>query len=447
MGKNNRQRRAAKQRERRRASGFDRNHRAGAGFDRDGFAADMAASVQAAVIVAAGSHAAGNADAARDCVHQLVGPGSPIGAAALGQVIESLLSDLVDAVVSAAGWQPADLQQFVARKLGPAHLPLLAAALATQAAAHPPSTVHPRWTAQLADLGAVPGFLSMLRAGRRCGLDELATLTFAVELLGLLTTTPELVAVLPPPGRFAGAVQEISQAEARVLARVRALLSKAESTEFTEEAEALTAKAQDLMTRHSLEQLVAQRDRGEADPVSAARLWLDAPYASAKSLMAHVVSEANRCRAVWADALGCMTIIGRAADLAAVELLTTSLLVQATKSMLDGHPATGRRTRSYRQSFLVAFATRIGERLRGTASTASNELDENSAGELLPVLRAASERVEQAFAEAFPHTVSRSVSISNGVGWAAGRAAADLALLDVHGQVMSSANPGLGETA
>lgn len=66
---------------------------------------------------------------------------------------------------------------------------------------------------------------------------------------------------------------------------------------------------------------------------------------------------------------------------------------------------------------------------------------------LLPVLRAASERVDEAFAAAFPHTVHRQVSVSNGVGWAAGRAAADQALLDVRLQVTPAADPRLAETA
>ncbi|MDQ3628734.1 MAG: hypothetical protein M3419_07990 [Actinomycetota bacterium] len=49
---------------------------------------------------------------------------------------------------------------------------------------------------------------------------------------------------------------------------------------------------------------------------------------------------------------------------------------------------------------------------------------------LLPALRSAHERVEEACTQMFPRTVAREVSISNGLGWAAGRAAADLALLD-----------------
>jgi hypothetical protein len=48
---------------------------------------------------------------------------------------------------------------------------------------------------------------------------------------------------------------------------------------------------------------------------------------------------------------------------------------------------------------------------------------------LLPVLADRSAAVQAVQAEAFPHLVSRSVSISNAAGWAAGKAAADIASL------------------
>ena len=43
----------------------------------------------------------------------------------------------------------------------------------------------------------------------------------------------------------------------RLLARVRALLARAELTGFDEEAEALTAKAQELITRHAIADALA----------------------------------------------------------------------------------------------------------------------------------------------------------------------------------------------
>jgi hypothetical protein len=94
------------------------------------------------------------------------------------------------------------------------------------------------------------------------------------------------------------------------------------------------------------------------------------------------------------------------------------------------------RTRSFRQSFLVAFAHRIGDRLRTATATAAAAEGETR---LLPVLRDHNERVDAAFDAMLPHVVQKTTSVSNGGGWEAGLAAADLALLDVRGQLPEAA--------
>ena len=48
-----------------------------------------------------------------------------------------------------------------------------------------------------------------------------------------------------------------------------------------------------------------------------------------------MVAAANRCRAVWHRSLGLCTVLGFPGDLDAVELLVTSLLVQATTAMVQ----------------------------------------------------------------------------------------------------------------
>lgn len=161
-------------------------------------------------------------------------------------------------------------------------------------------------------------------------------------------------------------------------------------------------------------------------------MWLDAPYVSAKSLLVSAIAVANRCRAVFTERPGFVTVIGDEVDLDIVEVLTTSLLVQAGKAMLSAGQR-GRSTRSFRHAFLVAYGARIGERLtevtQHTAATAANH------GQLLPVLANRGEATETLLGKLFPTTRSRSVSVGNGAGWQAGRAAADLAILDVHRRV------------
>src|SRR5207249_4905921 len=158
--------------------------------------------------------------------------------------------------------------------------------------------------------------------------------------------------------------------------RVRALLAKAESTTFPDEADALTAKAQQLMARHAIDR--AMLDAGDPADVVGRRLPVDDPYAGAKSYLLSEVAEASRCRAVWSGSLGFSTVFGFPADVEAVELLHMSLLVQATTAMVAaGAPPAPRRyrCRAFRQSFLVAFATRIGQRLRDAAAAGVTEAE------------------------------------------------------------------------
>ncbi|MDY7087558.1 MAG: hypothetical protein SYR96_20885, partial [Actinomycetota bacterium] len=143
------------------------------------------------------------------------------------------------------------------------------------------------------------------------------------------------------------------------------------------------------------------------------------------------------CRAVWMKRFGLVSVIGFAADLDATELLFTSLLVQATRAMTGSGSktdGTGRNTtRSFRQSFLTSYASRIGERLSTAAQEVTREaVASESAPALLPVLAARSDAVRDAVAEQFPDLTHVAAAANNREGWAAGRAAADWAVL--HGR-------------
>jgi hypothetical protein len=258
------------------------------------------------------------------------------------------------------------------------------------------------------------------------GLRTIEALACAVEVLALVTSLPPL----PKLGGYGGPVTP-SQ-DTRMLEKVRALLAKAESTTFPEEAEALSAKAQELMARHSLDAAMVGAGT-PGDSPTGMRLPVDDPYAGAKSILLHQVASANRCRAVWSKGLGFSTVMGFESDLMFVEILYTSLLVQATSAMVASGSQVDRsgrsRTRSFRQAFLLAYGVRIGDRLRAAEAAGRAAATESFGAALLPVLAGRKAAVDAASAVAFPDAVSRSVSISNSAGWTAGKAAADLASL------------------
>jgi hypothetical protein len=223
-----------------------------------------------------------------------------------------------------------------------------------------------------------------------------------------------------------------------MLAKIRALLAKAESTTFPEEAEALSAKAQELMARHRIDHVLLDIGVAAHDAPVGRRIWLDDPYADAKSQLLHTVARANRCQSIQMGSLGVCHVIGFAVDLDVVELLHTSLLVQATTALAAAGPqrdARGRsRTRSFRQSFLVAYAHRIGDRLLDAAETVETAAVDEARGsgvDLLPVLARRDEEVDDAVTLAFAQLRSKHISVTNRAGWEAGTQAADVADLSV----------------
>lgn len=438
MGKKNKQHRAAKQRTQH-GSAKHRNRHAGGpgppGPTESRF--DSPEAVEQVLLAAARMTAAGQPEVGQACAESLLDPAAALPAR-LAQVAACSAARHVLSMVWGGGWQPQDLHQMVRRRLTADHLRLVVDLIGDEATRYPAATTDLHWLDQLSEIGARVWWLPDTTAlgawttHRRAAPHVVLELT--IELLGVLMSLPKLPLLLPLPGTVhAGHERRRPRdaQEARALARVRGLLAKAESTDFPDEAETLSAKAQELMARHSLHRLVVEAASDQREPASARRLWLDAPYANAKAQLVSVVAEANRCQAVWAQEPGFVTIIGDERDLVATELLVTSLLVQATHAMvLRGEQALTyghQRTRSFRQSFLVSYATRIGERLRGATEAVAADI---VGKDLLPVLVADSERVEQVRDVLFPSTVPQSIGVTSNVGWAAGRAAADLASLD-----------------
>jgi hypothetical protein len=236
-------------------------------------------------------------------------------------------------------------------------------------------------------------------------------------------------------------VPTIHHLDDKTLDRVRALLAKAESTDFPQEAEAFTVKAQELMARYGIDAAVMASHESSSDAPGQRRIRIEAPYASAKSLLLSVIANANRCVAVWSSEQREAIVFGFDVDLDAVELLFVSLHVQATSAMVAAGGQTdgaGRsRTRSFRHAFLTAFAARIGERLRSAADAAIADAEHEVGHALVPVLTERVEAVHEALRTAMPHVRTRSATISNRGGWQAGRAAADRATLH------RSSGPGL----
>lgn len=437
MGRANRDRRRMKERARRRRPPASPPHAASPQA-----AASPAQEAAALVEAAVAALMAGEGDATGGLVQRLAADRGSAWSAAVDRALNTSLRHMVTFAWH-GGWQPVDVVRVVRRHLRAAHLVLARAVIAEEMSCYAQMTVDPRWRSQIAEVAAVVWWPSTMSAVQACAQQARASradfLLCAVQLLAALRTLPAQQVLLPLPGSVVPTARGDTppDVDERILARVRALLAKAESTNFPAEAETFTAGAQALMARHAIDHaMLAASGRAPADQPMGRRIGIDAPYEAAKAALLESVASANRSRVVWSRQYGFATVVGHPADLDTVEVLFTSLLVQAVAAVArEGRRLSGdgvSRTRSFRQSFLVSYAHRIGERL-SESTRRETDVKAAQAGRdtLLPVLRSRDEAVERAMVALFPQTVELSVKSSwDGEGWARGRAAAQLAALE-----------------
>jgi hypothetical protein len=228
----------------------------------------------------------------------------------------------------------------------------------------------------------------------------------------------------------------------RILDKVRKLLAKAEGTNNQHEAEAFTAKAQELITEWAITDAMVAANRGaHSAKATTATIVIDySPYQGPKEAMLDVVARANNCRVVLAatvdqerrkgngyQRVSEATIIGFPADLQAVEILFTSLLLQAERAFLapdvqvamaieTSHP--GHRIR-WRNAFTLGYISGVRHKLAEAKKAAETKAEASTPGVAL-VLADRKGLVEQRTVELFPHLRANKMSAGQGAGTAAG---------------------------
>ena len=350
-----------------------------------------------------------------------------------------------------AGWQPGDLHSYVGRHWDALTVKVLGDAMAASLARYATGTVDDRWWDQLDEAAATiwwPVDTNHLAARGQTAGGGWPMVEASSAILALaLDRLPPLERLGPRPGRATPGRSHVDVDE-RLLTKVRMMLAKAESTPYEAEAEAFTAAAHSLMTRHSIDRAVldATSPAQASSGPGAVRVPIPAPYAREKFSLLSAVGRANRCKAVWQDHFGLATVVGFDVDRRTVELLFASLLVQATVAM-QGHRAShpGIDARTFRRSFLTGFTHRVAERLsQVSAAETEAAAGQGAAGHLGPggsttpgrgtdVVRILADReraVESSARERFPGTrAMRSRARLEAEGWYSGRAAADRASL------------------
>lgn len=357
---------------------------------------------------------------------------------------QRLLADL--ARLWTAGWQPRDLAH-VAQRIDRRALVLSADLIVEQLRRSGQTELAPEgWREQLEtngqrvrEAGLPPltdGGWSPLGRLLFLGHGAAETLTSTLRLLVRMEQLPPLTMTLPPPatwrahrptGTVGAAAPSAGERRDKLLSRIRGLLAKAESTEHAAEAETFTAKAQDLMTRHAIDEALIHAHADESVDVRSHRVLIDHPYPYEKVRLLNEVGAPNRARVIWQEDLAMASLVGTPVDIDQVEMLFVSLLIQATRAMAEaGASRAGSFDRSptFRRSFLTSYATRIGERL----TEADAEAAASYGSELVPVLQRQQEAIDEEFERLFPNSHRSSSRRSyDRRGWAAGREAADQA--------------------
>ena len=215
---------------------------------------------------------------------------------------------------------------------------------------------------------------------------------------------------------------------------VRKLLAKADGAATPAEAEVYTAKAVELMARHGIDEALLGAAAPHRDEVATCRIPVADPYSAGKARLLAWTASALRCRAVLHEAGGgrvaAVTVLGFASDRARVELLYTSLLLQASAQLARQRPAwVGESVAAYRRSWLHGFAVRVHQRLveaearaaeSAAAARASPSAGPSAGPSVALVLADRRARVDRAYAEEFPQIGRARHARLSGSGYAAG---------------------------
>ena len=218
-----------------------------------------------------------------------------------------------------------------------------------------------------------------------------------------------------------------SQAADPLLARVRKLLAKAEDAGVTAaEAQALTAKAAELMAKYGIDRALLAAERPETDRPADRVIDVGNPWARVQAHLLCGLASALRCQCVILPRPGPgsrIHMFGFASDLERTDVLYTSLLVQMWQGLAAAPvPAWSRSPRAWRRSWLLGFAAAVVARVHAVEQEATSRAtapDVRSGSQTALVLADRALVIRRNIEQAYPVTRKSQVTYS-GSGYTAG---------------------------
>jgi hypothetical protein len=216
-----------------------------------------------------------------------------------------------------------------------------------------------------------------------------------------------------------------------LLDRVRKLLAKAEAEGVTlPEAEALTAKAAELMARYGIDRARLAASRPGTDRPGNRVIDIANPWAQVRAHLLAGLAGAMRCQCVLlsTDRPGARVhVFGFASDLERADILYTSLLLQMARGLAAADVPDGvRSVRAWRRSWLLGFVSAVVGRVRSAEERAAAGADTDTGSpaqgpSTALVLADRAVEVRRQLEEAYPVTRRTRITYS-GRGYRAGYA-------------------------
>lgn len=168
---------------------------------------------------------------------------------------------------------------------------------------------------------------------------------------------------------------------------IRKLLAKAEGAATPAEAEVYTAKAVELMARHGLDEALVNAKREVRETPTSKRIPMDGSYTKEKASLLGWLMAAVGGKSVhhnYGKKTLAVTLVGFATDIERIELLYTSLLLQALPQMNrltkeDVDPLWGRwdvsnqQLAAFKRSWLIGFANTVHHRVQEAERKAAEQ--------------------------------------------------------------------------
>jgi hypothetical protein len=224
-----------------------------------------------------------------------------------------------------------------------------------------------------------------------------------------------------------------TEAPDRLLDRVRKLLAKAEAEGVTvAEAQALTAKAAELMAKYGIDRALLAATRPETDRPDNRIVDIYNPWARVQAHLFCGLAAALRCQCILLPARAGQRvhIFGYASDIERTDMLYTSVLIQMWHGLIAADvPAQADGVRAWRRSWLLGFAAAVIAKVRTAeqrAEQAASAVPGGDSSRAALVLADRSLVIRQNVAHAYPHTRKAKVTYTGsgyGAGYAQGKRA------------------------